>query len=210
MMEQHIRGNELKNEVEKPETFSVVQKSAIKVWQTYAIPGAIILSGVLIAGAIFYSGGNNPTVNGDVPTNNTIGQESASLRLASNVRPVNREDHIRGSLSAQVKIIEFSDLECPFCKRFHPSMQLLMDAYGKDGQVVWIYRHFPLDSIHSKARKEAQATECANEIGGNGAFWNYVDRLYEITPSNNQLDLSLLPEIAEHVGLNRSAFIECL
>ncbi|MBI2047833.1 MAG: thioredoxin domain-containing protein [Parcubacteria group bacterium] len=209
-MEQHIKGDELKNEVEKPETFSVAQKSAIKVWQTYAIPGAIIVAGLFIAGAILYSGGSNMSKNAGVTSVNVSGERLGEGRLSGNIRPVNAEDHILGDISAPVKIVEFSDLECPFCKRFHDSMKLVVENYGESGQVAWVYRHFPLDSIHSKARKEAQATECANEIGGNDAFWKYVDRLFEITPSNNNLDLSLLSEIAEHIGLNRSDFIECL
>ena len=89
-------------------------------------------------------------------------------------------------------------------------MQRLIQEYGRNGQVAWIYRHFPLDQIHSKARKEAQATECANELGGNTKFWAYVDRLFEVTPSNNNLDLGELPNIAEFVGLDRTRFAQCL
>ncbi len=129
---------------------------------------------------------------------------------AGAVKPVDGEDHIIGNPDAPVKLIEFSDFECPFCKRFHVTMKRLMDEYGKDGKVAWVYRHFPIDSLHPKARKEAQAAECANELGGNDAFWAYSDKLYDITPSNNRLELSRLPQIAEEIGLNRSAFEECL
>ena len=89
-------------------------------------------------------------------------------------------------------------------------MQKVMDEYGKNGKVAWIYRHFPIDSRHPKARKEAQATECANELGGNDKFWAYLDRIYEITPSNNGLSLALLPEIAKYVGLNVVDFNICI
>ncbi len=85
-----------------------------------------------------------------------------------------------------------------------------MTEYGETGEVAWVYRHFPLDSLHAKARKEAQASECANELGGNDAFWAYIDRLFEITPSNDGLDLLLLPEIAEEIGLDRDLFEACL
>ena len=89
-------------------------------------------------------------------------------------------------------------------------MQQVIDEYGKKGEVAWVYRHFPLDALHSKARKEAEATECANELGGNVAFWNYIDRLFEVTPSNNGLDLAQLPVIAKNIGLDQSAFKTCL
>ena len=87
---------------------------------------------------------------------------------------------------------------------------LTVERYGKSGQVAWVYRHFPLDQLHSKARKEAEALECAGELGGNAAFWKYTDRLYEITPSNDGLKETQLPEIASFVGLDVSAFSTCL
>lgn len=129
---------------------------------------------------------------------------------AESVKAVGNEDHILGNPDAAVKLLEFSDFECPFCKRVHPTLKKIMADYGSDGDVAWVYRHFTLDSIHSKARKEAQAAECANELGGNDAFWAYTDRLYEITPSNNRLDLKQLPKIAEEIGLDRGAFEKCL
>ncbi|MFH0951676.1 MAG: thioredoxin domain-containing protein [Patescibacteria group bacterium] len=125
------------------------------------------------------------------------------------IQPVTSDDHVRGNLNiAEVVIVEFSDPECPFCQRFHATMQETVAAYGD--QVAWVYRHFPLDSLHSKARKEAEATECAAELGGNEAFWAYTDRLYEITPSNNGLAASQLPEIASDVGLDTAKFQDCL
>jgi len=85
-----------------------------------------------------------------------------------------------------------------------------MEDYGKDGKIAWVYRHFPLESIHSKAPKEAEASECAAELGGNAKFWSYVDRLYQVTPSNNGLDLKMLPKIAEDIGIDRGNFENCL
>jgi protein-disulfide isomerase len=85
-----------------------------------------------------------------------------------------------------------------------------MAEYEKDRKVAWVYRHFPIDELHSKARKEAQAAECANELGGNQAFWAYANKLFEVTPSNNRLDLALLPQIAEQTGLDPAKFTACL
>lgn len=104
--------------------------------------------------------------------------------------PVTGDDYALGDPSAALTIIEYSDLECPFCKTFHATMQRVFDAYP--GQIYWVYRHFPLDSIHPKARKEAEAAECAGELKGNDAFWKYIDTLFEQTPSNNGFDLNLL------------------
>ena len=100
-----------------------------------------------------------------------------------------------------MKVVEFSDLECPFCKRFHATMQQTVAAYG--GQVAWVYRHFPIDQLHSKAPKEAEATECAAELGGNDKFWAYTNRLMEVTPANNGLILPNLPRLQYSSGLMR-------
>jgi protein-disulfide isomerase len=108
------------------------------------------------------------------------------------VDPVTAKDHIMGSISAPVKIIEYSDTECPFCARFFDTMKQIMAEYGKDNRVAWVYRHVPLESLHSRARYEAEATECAAKIGGNDAFWKYLETLERISPLNNGLDPALL------------------
>jgi len=129
---------------------------------------------------------------------------------AATMRPVSTgRDHIRGNSAAPVTLIEYSDFECPFCKSFHPTVKKLVDESG--GRVRWVYRHFPLDEIHSKARKEAAASECAAELGGNDAFWKFADRFYELTPSNNRTDIdAVLPRIAREIGIERTRFASCL
>lgn len=125
-----------------------------------------------------------------------------------NIPPVTEDDRIKGAKDAKLTWVEYSDLECPFCQRIHTDLQKMVEEY--DGQVRWVYRHFPLDTIHPKARKEAEAAECATEQGGNDAFWAYIDQVFTVTPSNNNLDPSQLPKIAASVGLNRSQFQSCL
>ncbi|MBE0625762.1 MAG: thioredoxin domain-containing protein [Burkholderiales bacterium] len=129
----------------------------------------------------------------------------AALRQVSKGR-----DHIRGDTTAAVTLVEYSDFECPFCKRFHATAKRLVDE--SKGQVNWVYRHFPLDELHpGKARKEAVASECAAEIGGNVAFWKFADRFFELTPSNNRTDIdTVLPQIAGEIGLDKARFASCL
>jgi len=171
-----------------------------------SIPIAIIIAGMIIAGAIVFVG--KGFIFGG--TSNTAATAEADSGQPINVKPVTKEDHILGNPNAPVILIEFSDLECPFCKRFHETMKRIMEVYGEDGKVAWVFRQFPLASLHSKAHKEAEATECARELGGQLKFWEYTNKIFEITPSNNGLDLALLPQIAEDVGLDRDAFEDCL
>lgn len=133
---------------------------------------------------------------------------SAQEEITGIVEPVSARDHVRGPRAAPVKLIEFADTECPLCKRLHPTLQRLVQDYR--GQVAWVFRHLPVVEIHPQAPKEAEATECAAELGGETKFWAYLDRLYEITPSNNRLDPAELARIAQHVGLARAPFEQCL
>ncbi|MBI3633570.1 MAG: thioredoxin domain-containing protein [Candidatus Vogelbacteria bacterium] len=168
------------------------------------VPMAIIIAGIFIAGAIVVAKGQN--VAPVSPTNQIEPVSQSDI----NLKAVDSGEHIRGSISAPIKIVEFSDPECPFCKRFHSTMKQVMDNYGTKGEVAWVYRDFPLDSLHPKARKESEALECAANIGGNEIFWKYLDRLMEITPSNNQLDPVKLNEIADYVKLDQKQFTDCL
>lgn len=96
---------------------------------------------------------------------------------AGDVPPVDPStDHIRGSKNADLFVIEYSDFECPFCKRHHPTMQQLFDDY--DGKIAWVYRHYPLP-FHANAEPAAVASECANELGGNDGFWQFTDLIFE-------------------------------
>lgn len=166
------------------------------------IPVAIVVAGALIAGALFLTTKKSPDA---VKTADTKSDKNEIT-----IEPVSAEDHILGNPKASIMIVEFSDTECPFCKNFHQTMHKVIDTYGKTGKVAWVYRHFPIDGLHSKARKEAEATECAAELGGNDGFWKYLDNLYKKTPSNDDLDMSLLPLIAEEIGLNQADFETCL
>lgn len=88
---------------------------------------------------------------------------------------VSDKDHLLGNPEAPVKIVEFSDFECPYCQAFHDTMKQVMSEYGINGQVAWVYRHLPLTSIHRYALDWAKESECVNTVGGAQKFWEYVD-----------------------------------
>lgn len=187
------------------------------------IPVAIVFAGVLIAGAVFISraGGGDADLSAAAATrgpeavrslfgdaNPTAQPTDVPREIA--IRALDETDRVRGNPDAALVIVEYSDTECPFCKRFHTTLQQLIAEYGKSGNVAWAYRYFPLATLHPKAPREAEAFECARALGGVNAFWKYADRLFEITPANNGLDLAELPNIAEYTGLDRTKFTSCL
>src|SRR3989344_3696674 len=129
------------------------------------IPVAIVIAGALIAGAVYLGGA---TGDGAI-----VPQAGAQTGDMEQMNAIASGDHIRGNPDAPVIIVEYSDFECPFCKRFHETMQQATAEYGD--QVAWVYRHFPLDQLHSKARKEAVASECASEL-----VESFAERAFEI------------------------------
>ena len=181
-----------------------------KAGDNLSIPIAIVFAGLLVAGAIVFSEKKAVAPNAAAQAPSRVEAGADTEQAPVEILALKETDHVLGNPNADVLIIEYSDTECPFCKRFHETMLKVMDQYGKSGQVAWVYRHFPLDQLHPKARKEAEALECAGELGGNAAFWKYTDRLYEITPANNGLDAAELPKIAVAVGLDAAAFNACL
>ncbi|AJQ92215.1 DsbA family protein [Gynuella sunshinyii] len=126
----------------------------------------------------------------------------------ANVRVVDPEkDHIKGDPKAPLTLVEYSDFECPFCKRFHETMVKVTDKYS---QVNWVYRHFPLDMHNPGAQKQSEASECVAELGGNDKFWEFTDAIYERTRSNGHgFPLDQLAPLAKEIGVDGSAFQDC-
>ncbi len=128
--------------------------------------------------------------------------EPASGKLsddqAEKLPQVSDRDHVRGNRNAEVFLIEYSDFECPYCATFHETAQQVVDEY--DGQVAWVYRHFPLDSIHPQSRPGANAVECVANLGGEDAFWNFTDAVFA--------DLTILEDLegtASKMGIDISS-----
>lgn len=126
----------------------------------------------------------------------------------SQVPPIRPDDHVRGNPDARISLIEYSDYECPYCKRFHGTAIELVERYA--GEVNWVYRHFPLSSHDPAATREAEAAECAAELRGNEAFWAVSDAIFERTRSNGRGVDGGLAALAAGAGLDRDAFAECL
>jgi protein-disulfide isomerase len=166
--------------------------------KSYATPIAVVIAGLLIAGAIVY--GNVADKSPEQLTLNEIIEE--------NLNPIDKEDHIRGPEKAKFTVIEYSDLECPFCKIFHQTMNDLIKTNSTE--VKWVFRHLPLETLHTKALTEAIASECVAKIGGEENFWKYIDNIFETTTSNDGLDLATLPTMARALGLDEAKFSKCL
>jgi protein-disulfide isomerase len=110
-----------------------------------------------------------------------------------------------GNPDAKVKIMEFSDFQCPYCKAFHPSVQKAIQEYGD--KILYVYKQFPL-SFHSQANNAALASECAAE---QGKFLAYANNLFDQqTTWGKTTGTQSFKNYAVKLGLNASQFNQCL
>lgn len=182
------------------------------------LPVSVLFAALIISGTIFFVGsdisnkftglalGTTPTPTGNGGT--VVAQPNPSVPIVpdSPSAPVDmqallKDAHlIAGNENAKIKIVEFSDFECPFCGRAAPTVKAVSQKYGDD--VAVYYKHFPL-SFHPSARPAALASECAAE---QGKFAEYHDKLFT---NQTALAASSLKQYAKDLGLDSAKFDQC-
>ena len=100
--------------------------------------------------------------------------QAQALSAVTDLAPVTQADFVKGNRNSKFALVEYSDFQCPYCKRFMPTANQLLTEYKN---FMWVYRQFPLTQLHPNAQKMAEASECAAKLGGNDAFWAYADKL---------------------------------
>lgn len=158
---------------------------------SYLIPITILVAGLIIGGAIMYKHRNGGTA-GPNPPDSKISEDLSD------------DDAALGDQNAPITIIEFSDYECPYCKKFwENTLPEIKEKYINTGKVKFIYRDFPLAS-HKDAQKAAEATECADE---QGKFWEMQDKIFQ---NQSAMVVSDLKRYAADLGLDEDSFNKCL
>jgi protein-disulfide isomerase len=114
------------------------------------------------------------------------------------VDPVSSVDHSIGPGHVAVTVLEYGDFECPNCKQAAGTVKLMLARF--EGQVRFVFRHFPLEEVHPHARRAAEAAECA---GGQGKFWAMHDLLFD---NQSHLELPRLHDYARRIGLDMARF----
>lgn len=160
---------------------------------------SIIIAGIIIAGAIIYTRTLPPNAAGALQQGAQVPATSANVRVPS------AADHIIGSLSAPVVLIEYSDFQCPFCSRVHPTLKKIVDE--SNGQIAWVYRQFPLESIHPNARPAALASECVAEQLGNDGFWKFADAIFA---DQSKMSAAYYTQTAVGLGADKTKFNACV
>lgn len=169
--------------------------------------GLAFLVGMLWQKVSNLEGGKTNTVAGT--GNDAAAPSNPSGKLTEDqvkkLPAVSDSDYVRGNKDADVVMIEYSDLECPFCEKFHPTGQQAMDEYGD--KIAWVYRHFPLETLHPRALPSALASECVGKEAGSEGFWKFIDMVF--SDQEKYLTDSGLREAALASGANGSSFDSC-
>lgn len=163
--------------------------------RSLTIPLAIFVAGVIVAAAVYLSSSSNEP-------STTSGKGDPTL-----VTPVSASDHILGNPAAPVKIVEYSDFSCEYCRAFNATLHQIVANEGASGQVAWVLREFPLTEIHANALQQAEAAECVAQTSGEQSFWNFEESLFD----NQPVDPSHFGALAQKAGVTNSmGFGNCL
>lgn len=166
--------------------------------------GFFVLLGFILNGKIDTSK-DDKTSNTNTNTNVNVVDNGANDLAPQNIQlqEVDKDkDWIRGNKNGKITIVEFSDADCPYCSRFHETMnQIIAD----NDDVRWVYRHFPLTRLHPEAQKKAIAIECVGEQKGNDAVWEFMDKIFV----GNET-LANIADVAAEVGVDKNKFQSCL
>lgn len=163
-----------------------------RVWAARLLPLGLLALG-LIGGATCVTTTTPPAT--EVPPEVL----AAALKLRAN-------DHILGSPGAPILVIEYADLQCPICGRFtREAFPTVKQQYIDTGKVRWVFRHYPLRSIHPCAEAGSRGVECA---GDQGKFFEFVEFLYNDTSAAPCNDI--LKTRAESFGLDTATFNACI
>lgn len=162
----------------------------------WLIPGAIVLAGFVLAVAIFYA--RDGYIFG-LPK----GDPSA-------MRAISPEEHVIGNPEAPVQIVVYSDMDSAYSKEYQRTLAQLMTEYGSTGKVVWVYRHFPLVAQNPNSGLHAEASECAASLGGENAFWGFIDLIQTSAPDEEEFDPDNYPAIISQLNIEQAAFDECV
>ena len=133
-----------------------------------------LLMAVVIIGGFFMFTGDKTAVTG-----NTVTQQQPDTQ-PSIVKASVDDDPVLGNANAEITIIEFSDYQCPFCRKFWTeTLPSIQKEYIDTGKVKFVFRDFPLDSIHPAATPAAESANCVKEKGGDEAYFKMHDKIFQ-------------------------------
>jgi protein-disulfide isomerase len=200
-----------------------MEKRPSESTQFISTPIAILCSSIIISMAILISGGviqikgltSGSVKAGQVAQVPTVPSGQAAAPAPENTGPVKvsvDDDPVLGDVNAPVTLVEFSDYECPFCKRhFDQTYVQLKKDYIDTGKVKLVYRDLPLSFHDPLATKQAIAANCAREQGSDETYFKMHDEIFKTTTSNGSgMTMDQLYGLAGTIGIDQAAFKSCI
>ncbi|MBP9759910.1 MAG: thioredoxin domain-containing protein [Candidatus Pacebacteria bacterium] len=126
------------------------------------------------------------------------------------MRKLEQQDHVYGNPGASIVFVTYSDFLCPYCKEFHSTMKRVVETYGREGDVAWVFRHMPIVRLHPHAATYALASECVAQRAGHQGFWKFADLLYATVTPERVLTNAELVTIATQTGVSADDFTACM
>ena len=169
------------------------------------VPATVFLAIIVIAigGITLYNRSIRQNLYGEI-------EEQASLK--QNLLATRDDDHIYGERNALIKIIEYSDTDCQYCRALYPRLKRIVDYYPP-GTVAMIYRHIPIYEFRGSIDKEEIMSECVARERGNEGFFNFIGALFARLPKGERTQNvaeSIILESALEAGVSEKVARECL
>ena len=195
----------------KPEEKKVsLEFSKLTLWKVISSVLFVVLIVSIFTGGFGIGGRSTGPTGG---TTRDLGGDNFPTGVAVvNAKELEDDDAFLGDKNAPVVMVEFSDFQCPFCRRFWTdTLPLLKTEYIDTGKVKFVYRDFPLSSIHPGAQPAAESAECADD---QGKFWEMHDKIFEEQAKQGvgtvQFGVTELKQWASGIGLDTNKFNDCL
>lgn len=169
---------------------------------SFVVPLSIVLAGVIIAGAIFFTNNKsgNPVVE-DTDTGNNVAQEEFPAAETT----ISDAPFLGDKSKARIAIVEYTDYQCSFCQRHdQETKSQLIEEYVDTGKAIYVFREFPLEFHGQLAIDSANAALCVNEISGIDKFFEFHSKIFMVA------DNDALTKVAQDMGIDMNKFNTCM
>jgi len=174
------------------------------------LPLSIFLAGLLIALSIFLtnnngSNGNDTTGSGTTGTTDTT-DTGAQEEFPAAKTVIGNSPYIGDIKKAKVALVEYTDLQCPYCQRHATETEpQIVSEYVDTGKIIYVVRSFPLVSLHGElATQSANAVLCVNELGGRDKFYEFYKQAFA------KASVDELAQVAQSVGVDMNKYNTCM
>ncbi len=172
-----------------------------------AVPGAIVLAGLVIAGAIFFTNRGKSEDDTDVAGETETAQEDAGVNeeFPQATTNIGESPYLGDIKKAKVALVEYTDFQCPYCEKYAVETEGdIISNYVDTGEIIYVIRNLPLDFHGQITIDSAHAGLCVNEIEGAEKYFEFYSKAF------SQASADDLANIAKDMGVNMTKYNDCM